>query len=153
MVRAIIPIYVGNQFKYLREGKVIFSYAFVYRAENRSVPRKQRPSNRVIVHHKGGDNFQIIWQERRNVDNTELCSPQDEANWVSGILETHNSKELIDVFDEGLGKYLIQHKIGQHDNFLNRYKYELPTLPFQIRQALLHHGFEIESLEVLPASW
>lgn len=130
---------------YRVEGKVIFSEAFYdARREPSGKLTKKIPVHRLVVHHQGNNQFRVVMQSRLRFQHSsqELESSASDAVWGSQIhpdpLDTEDLVEFVD-------QYAVE--------TLRDFPSDANTLPFQIRQSLLQHGFEVSGIEEYPASW
>lgn len=129
---------------YRVEGKVILSQAFCDPRRDRSGKLVRKiPEHKLVIHHQGEDNYRVVHQSRIKFTNTkqEIENQVDDAIWNSEILETLNTKDLIRFVDS----YASEN--------LNSYPSDAQTLPFLIRQALIHHGVPVEGVIEYPAFW
>ncbi|WP_290612629.1 hypothetical protein [Arsukibacterium sp. UBA3155] len=129
---------------YRVEGKVIFAQAFCDPRRDKSGKLvKKIPEYKLVVHHQGADQYLVVHQSRIKFTNSkqEIENQVEDAIWSSKILETLTSNDLIRFVDN----YAVES--------LNNYPSDAQTLPFLIRQALIHHGVPVEGVIEYPAAW
>jgi transcriptional regulator with XRE-family HTH domain len=125
------------------EGKVVLSADIPHRTENTIIRGIPLPSLRIVVHHQGDDKFRLILQQRSQLRGTHqrLKNSPHDAIWSSTVHEQRTIKDLINYLEEFSTK-LIEH----HD-------FDASFLPFNLRQALLNHGFTLDDIVEMPADW
>lgn len=129
---------------YRVEGTVILSQAFCDPRRDRNGKLvKKVPEHKLVVHHQGTDQYRIVYQHRLKFvkSSQEIESQVEDAIWSSTILDTMNTNDLISFVD----RYAAEN--------LKDYPSDANTLPFLIRQALIHHGVPVEGLIEYPAAW
>ncbi|MDP2716920.1 MULTISPECIES: hypothetical protein [Chromatiaceae] len=129
---------------YRVEGKVILAQAFCDpRREKSGKIVKRIPEYKLVVHHQGADKYRVVHQNRIKFTSSkqEIENHVDDAIWSSVINEQLDSKGLISFIDN-----------YAEDNLKN-YPSDTQTLPFLIRQALLHNGVPVDGVIEYPAAW
>lgn len=126
------------------EGAVVFQHLFwdMRRDGTTGQLKKKFPSQRLVVHHQGQEQFRAILQSRwQFTDGDVFESHNDEAIWSSKIIPAMDGPQLIAFVD------------AYSNEIISTYTTDGHTLPFLIRQALLQHGFKVEGVENYPALW
>ena len=131
-----------SRIRYVRiEGPMILDEAIDRPPSPINAPARDPARRRLVVHHRGAGRFTIIEQNRIELDGKLMRRGDDGADWMSVVYEPVSASDLV-TFVEEYAKALPKEAAA-----------DARRLPFQVRKALLDHGFPVDGVVVHRASW